>query len=94
MSAADEAVGVLAERLIEAGNALDDYRAQLLQARGEAAETSAELTRVKQLHADWLGRFFRGSAGWDARVSGLVLARAYRDAGLPLPGSLSHLAGQ
>jgi hypothetical protein len=41
-----------------------------------------------------LDRFSRGSDGYRARLSGVVLAREYRDAGLPVPDRLSHLEGK
>jgi hypothetical protein len=84
----------LRDALAAAEQERDVARARLALTETERDQLAAELIRVKQLHAEWLGRFFRGSAGWDARVSGVVLARAYRDANLPVREDLSHLAGQ
>lgn len=69
-------------------------RLELLQARGEATETAAELSRIKARHAAVLGKFTSNGSGYTARMSGVVLARCYADANLPVRDDLSHLAGQ
>lgn len=69
-------------------------RLELLQAQGEAAETAAELSRIKARHAAVLGKFTSNGSGYTARMSGTVLARCYADANLPVRDDLSHLAGQ
>lgn len=69
-------------------------RLELLQARGEAAETAAELVRVKQLHAGLLGEVRPNGGGYTFRTTGVLLARRYAAANLPLRDDLSHLAGQ
>lgn len=69
-------------------------RLELLQARGEAAETAAELVRVKQLHAGLLGEVKPNGGGYTFRTTGVLLARRYAAANLPVRDDLSHLAGQ
>lgn len=59
----------------------------------ERDQVGAELDRIKQQYAAWLGRYASNGSGWNDRVSGTVLARAYRDANLPVRDDLSHLAG-
>lgn len=69
-------------------------RLELLQAQGEAAETAAELVRVKQLHAGLLGEVKPNGGGYTFRTTGVLLARRYAAANLPLRDDLSKLAGQ
>jgi hypothetical protein len=53
-----------------------------------------EITGLRNRCGRLLGEFGRGSDGYRARLSGTVLAREYRDAGLPVPDRLSHLEGK
>lgn len=82
------------------GDCVIDLRAVLADAppaqaapadRDDLAARADNLRAVLTAVLAWFGN---NGSGHYARVSGLVLARAYRDAGLPLPDSLSHLAGQ
>jgi hypothetical protein len=53
-----------------------------------------EITALRNRCGRLLGEFGRGSDGYRARLSGVVLAREYHDAGLQVPDRLAHLEGQ
>jgi len=61
----------------------------------ELAAAMRETRQVREQLAEILGWFRNnGSSGRYARVSGTVLAREYKRAGVPLPDDLKHLDGQ
>ena len=60
----------------------------------ELAAALAETRQLRERYQQLLDRFGRSSDGYHARLSGVVLMREYRDAGLPVPARLEHLAGQ
>lgn len=85
--------GVTAER-DQLREAYEQQRLQLLQARGEKDDLAARADNLRGRLAAVLDKFTRGSDGYRARLSGLVLKREYRGAGLPVPDRLSYLEDQ
>lgn len=60
----------------------------------ELAAAMAETRRLRERIGRLLDMLGRGSAGYTLRLSGVTVAREYRDAGLPVPARLGHLEGQ
>jgi hypothetical protein len=59
-----------------------------------AAARDAELAGLRKRHEQLLDSFAPASDGFRARLSGVILGREYRDAGLPVPDRLAHLKSQ
>lgn len=82
------------EQLATVTAARDEYRDNAILHVRERNDLAARADNLRDRHARILGLFTGNGSGYTARLSGVVLARAYSDGGIELPGSLRHLAGQ